>query len=254
MEISGTPIDPINDCIDNLRNTINGYNKSVHLNADMHRVVVTGDSHIKGFENLLRSMFNREYYFFSLVQPGSNSNILKESVKETVKQLSMNDFLVISSGTKDFDSDNCASTFQNIRNYLMSTTNTNILLLNIPYRFDLPNHSAVNKKIFILNKKLQKLVRILPHTKFLDSNNDRLLFTRHGLHRNKLGKHLVTSQIVCHILATFQHRVSSPVPFEWLKPTDETISLSNIKQEETKTRKSNHHKKKLITRSDNFLW
>ena len=191
---------------------------------------------------------------FSLVQPGSNSNILKESAKETVKQLSMNDFLVISSGTNDFDSDNFASTFQNIRNYLMSITNTNILLLNIPYRFDLPNHSAVNKKIFILNKKLQKLVRILPHTKFLDSNNDRLLFTRHGLHRNKLGKHLVTSQIVCHILATFQHRVSSPVPFEWLKPTDETISLSNIKQEETKTRKSNHHKKKLITRSDNFLW
>ena len=61
----------------------------------------------------------------------------------------------------------------------------------------------------MLNNKLQKLVRILPHTTFLDSNNDRQLFTRHGLHRNKLGKRLVTSQIVCHILATFQHRVSS---------------------------------------------
>jgi hypothetical protein len=82
MEISGTPIDPINDCNDNLRDTINDYNKSVHLNTDMHRVVVIGDSDIKGFENLLRSMFNREYYLFSLVQPGSN--ILKESVKETV--------------------------------------------------------------------------------------------------------------------------------------------------------------------------
>ena len=185
---------------------------------------------------------------FSLVQPGSNSNILKESAKETVKQLSMNDFLVISSGTNDFDSDNFASTFQNIRNYLMSITNTNILLLNIPYRFDLPNHLAVNKKIFMLNKKLQKLVRILPHTKFLYSNNDRHLFTRHGLHHNKLGKHLVTSQIVCHILATFQHRVPSPIPLEWLKPTDETISLSNIKQAETKTRNSNHHKKKPITK------
>ena len=46
---------------------------------------------------------------------GSNSNILKESVKETVKQLSMNDFLVISSGTNDFDSDNFTATFQNIR-------------------------------------------------------------------------------------------------------------------------------------------
>ena len=60
IEIIVTLIDPINICIDNLRDTINGYNKSVHLNTDMPRVVLVGDSHIKGFENLLRSMFNRE--------------------------------------------------------------------------------------------------------------------------------------------------------------------------------------------------
>jgi hypothetical protein len=52
-EISGSPTDPINDRIDDLHVTINEYKKSVHLNADMHRVVVIGDSHIKGFENLL---------------------------------------------------------------------------------------------------------------------------------------------------------------------------------------------------------
>ena len=198
-------------------------------------------------------MFNKEYYLFSLVQPGSNSNILKESVKETVEQLSMNDFLVISSGINDFDSDNFTSAFQNIRNYLMSITNTNILLLNIPYRFDLPNYLTVNKKILMLNKKLQKLVRLLPHTKFLNSNNDRHLFTRHGLHRNKLGKRLITSQMVCHILAIFQHRSPSPIPLERSKPTDETTSLSNNKQEETKTRNSSRQTKP-IARSDDFLW
>jgi len=102
MEIDGTPFDTINDCIDKLLDTINDYNKSVNSNTDMHRVVI-GDSHIKSFENLLRSMFNWKYYYlFSLVQPDSNSNILKESVKVAVKQLSMNDFLVISCGTNDF--------------------------------------------------------------------------------------------------------------------------------------------------------
>jgi len=30
MEISGTPIDPINDCIDNLLDTINDYNKRLY--------------------------------------------------------------------------------------------------------------------------------------------------------------------------------------------------------------------------------
>jgi hypothetical protein len=69
-----------------------------------------------------------------------------------------------------------------------------------------------------------------------------------------LGKHLFTSQIVCHILATFQHSVSSPVLLGWFKPTDETTSLSNIKQEETKIRNSNRNKKRPITISDDFLW
>jgi len=242
MEMINTPFDPINDCINNLSDTINNYNRSILSSTGVHKVVVIGDSHIKGFENLLRSKLNKGYNVFSLVQPGSNSNILKESVKETVKKLSQDDFLVISSGTNDFDSDNFASTFQNLRDYLISINYMNILLLNIPYRFDLPNHSAVNK-IFMLNKKLQKLVRILPHTKFLDSINDRQLFTRHGLHHNKLGKYLVTSQIVCHILATFQHRVSPTISLQWLKSTNETTSLSDINLSEFKTRNSNRHKK-----------
>ena len=105
----------------------------------------------------------------------------------------------------------------------------------------------------MLNKKLQKLVKLLPHTKFLNSNSDTHSFTRHRLHRNKLGKHLITSQIVCHILAIFQHRSPSPIPLEWAKPTDETTSLSNNKQEETKTRNSSRQKKP-IARSDDFLW
>jgi len=254
MEMISTPLDPINDCINNLCDTINNYNTNILSNTGVYKVVVIGDSHIKGFENLLRSKLNNGYNVFSLVQPGSNSNILKESVKETIKKLSQDDFLVISSGTNDFDSDTFASTFQNFRNYLMSINYTNILLLNIPYRFDLPSHSAVNKKIFMLNKKLQKLVRILPHTKFLDSKNDRQLFTRHGLHCNKLGKYLVTSQIVCHILATFQHRVSPTISLEWLKSTNETTSLSDINLGQSKTRNSNRHKKKPVTRSDDFLW
>ena len=85
MEMINTPLDPINDCINNLCDTINNYNRSILSNKGVHKVVVIGDSHIKGFENLLRSKLNKGYNVFSLVQPGSNSNILKESVKVTVK-------------------------------------------------------------------------------------------------------------------------------------------------------------------------
>ena len=132
------------------------------------------------------------------------SNILKDSANEIVKQLSQENPLVISSGTNDLD--NSSKTFQNLRNYLVNLNHTNVLLLSIPFRFDLTNYDTMNSKITVLNKKLQKLTRTLPYTRFLDSDNNWKLFTNHGLHRNKLGKQLVTAQIAQHILITLHHR------------------------------------------------
>ena len=141
---------------------------SVHSSTNIYKIILVGDSHIKGFASSLRSMLNSDYKLFSLVKPCSNSNLLKESAKEIVKQLSQDDFLVISSGTHDLSLDNFAITFQNIRNYLMRINHFNIILLSIPFRYDLQNYPAVNMKISMLHKKLQKLIRVLPHTKFLD--------------------------------------------------------------------------------------
>ena len=77
-----------------------------------------------------------------------------------------------------------------------NTTHINIILLNIPDRYDLPNSSAVNKTISLLNRKLYKLVKTFPHVRFLESLNERNLFTNHGLHRNIQGKNLINNQLV----------------------------------------------------------
>jgi hypothetical protein len=188
MKNSNVSIDLINHCIGNLRDSINDHNKSVHSPTNIHKIILVGDSHIKGFASSLKSMLNSDYELLSVVKPGSSSKVLKESAKEIVRQLSHEDLLVVSSGTNDLELDNFVITFQNIMNYLTSINHPNILLLSIPFRNDLPNYSAVNMNIFMLKKKLQKLVRALPHTRFLDSKNDRKLFTNHGLHCNKLGK------------------------------------------------------------------
>jgi hypothetical protein len=139
-------------------------------------------------------------------------------------------------------------------NYLRSKKYSNILLLNIPFRYDLPNSYAVNKKISILNKKLQKLVRVSPHTRILVSDNDRKLFTNHGLHHNKLCKTLVTSQLTYHILNTFQYKISPPIPLGWYKSVDEIKPLCDIIQAKLLSRSSSHNRKTPVTRSNNFLW
>ena len=126
------------------------------------------------------------------MKPGSKSNELKETAKETIRQLSSNDLIVVCYGTNDLETNKFPSTFQNIRNFLSNINHTNILLLSIPFRYDLPDPHTINKEISTLNKKLQRLLKLLPNTRFMDFADDKKLFTKKGLHRNKLGKTYLT--------------------------------------------------------------
>ena len=82
-----------------------------------------------------------------MVKPGSGTNELKESAKEVIRQLSHDDLIVICSSTNDYDLNDFTLTFQNIKNYIKSNNHTNILLMNVPFWYDLPNSFSVNKNI-----------------------------------------------------------------------------------------------------------
>jgi hypothetical protein len=234
--------------IDNLLSVIKDQNKCTNQRNITHKLVLIGDSHIKGFAAALQSVFNSEYEIFSVVKPGSNSNMLSESITATVTQLSKDDVLVISSGTNDYELDNFKQTFRNIRDYLSPLLHTNIVVLSIPHRYDLHDCTVVNSKISRINKMLSKLAYLSPNISFLDSNNDSNLFTRHGLHRNKLGKKLVIAQIANHIFSIFKCKTVISIPLVWHRLTEMPID------ENQNIRNSNRHRKIPVTRSDDFLW
>ena len=86
--------------------------------------------------------------------------------------------------------------------------------MNGPFQYDLPNSICVKKNISILNRKLRKLVKVFPHARSLEMDNNRNLFTNHGLHLNKLGK-LVNHQTASLLLTTFEQKSSSPIILRW---------------------------------------
>lgn len=102
------------------------------------------------------------------MKSGSDSSALKESMMKSVTQLTKDDLLVTNNGTNDLVSFNFSKTFLNIKDYLMNTDHTSIILLSIPFRYDLPNHCFVNSEISKLNRKLLKLSKLLPHTMFVN--------------------------------------------------------------------------------------
>ena len=88
---------------------------SDNLSSRAHKVVSSGDSHIKGFTTAIQSVLKSDYKLLSVMKPGSSTNMLSVSMMETVNQLTYNDVLVISSGTNDYEMDNFNSTSRNIK-------------------------------------------------------------------------------------------------------------------------------------------
>jgi len=225
--------------------------------------VLIGDSHLKGIAAILQAELTSKYELFSVVKPGACSNQLVHSIPETVKQLTKEDVLVISYGTNDYGYDNFKSTIMNIKDYISTQSHTNILVLGIPFRYDLQNSIAVNLEITKINRMLSKIVRTLPNCRFLETNNDSKLFTRHGLHRNKLGKQLMVLQINTHTCSFFRSNTQSCIPLAWHNPVNSMIPMKTTKElqkdkpdenQRQNFRNSNRTRKIPVTRSDDFLW
>ena len=128
---------------------------------------------------------------------------------------------------------------------------TTIILMNVPFRYDLPNSISANRNISILNTKLQKLVKVFPHAHFLETDSNRNLFTNHGLHLNALGKQLVNHQRVSVLLNTFEQK-SSPIILRWHETRNDNNQTFDVNQVKPSNRNSIRNRKLPVTRSNDF--
>jgi hypothetical protein len=103
-----------------------------------------------------------------VVKLGSTTGTLMEMAKGDVDQLTLNDFLIVCSGTNDTDRNYPSTAFNNITNLIKSVNYTNIIVICVPYRHDLENYSYVKNKIRLLNSKLYKLAKIFKHISILE--------------------------------------------------------------------------------------
>jgi hypothetical protein len=182
QEDSVSTSDSITHLINNLSDSINVLDKTKRPFSGNHRIILIGDSHIRGYVNSIKPLLNNDYNLYCVVKPGSGTRELMASGSEVIRSLSHDDLVVVCSGTNDYDLNDFSLTFRNIKKYIISNNHTNILLMNVPFRYDLPNSSSINKNIFVLNRRLEKLEKAFPHSSFLGTFDNRILFTTHGLH------------------------------------------------------------------------
>lgn len=112
-------------------------NKERYLKCHEHRVLLMGDSHMRGCAAKRIASLDARFNVCGVTKPGSVTKSLIETVKEEVESLTMNDFLIICSGANDINRNDSINTLKNIVKFIKNVNHTNIILMRIPYRYDI---------------------------------------------------------------------------------------------------------------------
>ena len=122
------------------------------------------------------------------MKPGADITPLTSSVTEETKSRTLKDILVFRGGANDVSRNDSQEGLRKLTKFVEVNSNTNIILLCVPHRHDLPSWSCVNNEIAMFNRKLNKIMKSYKHVKVLKTGLDRNLFTRQGMRMDSLGK------------------------------------------------------------------
>jgi hypothetical protein len=72
--------------------------------------------------------------------------------------------------------------------FMQEYSNTNIVVVNIPHRYDMDRNSVTNLEIQAFNRKLNKMTKVFSHVAKAEIDSHMKYFTQHGMHLSKSGK------------------------------------------------------------------
>jgi hypothetical protein len=173
-----------------------------------------GEDVQKGINNQLPTKFEVS----GLVTAGALSSILMNTY---------NDFIVIWYGSDDISSNSSAPRVKNILQFVMNNLHTNIIVVNVPHRYDLPMSSCVNREITLFNKKLEKCLKSFNCVNLIKMDCNRKNFTKHGMHLNSPGKLEVAKQIVKCILIVTNKVAKTPIKLGWKIQYDRNTNVND---------------------------
>jgi hypothetical protein len=122
----------IHNLLSELRETINVNSRELGPPSEKHKVVLIGDSNIRGYVHKLKSLLNNNYELYSVIKPGATTNELKQTAREEIDRLSSKDVILISYGTNDYEVNDFSLTRHNIIDFIQRNNQTNIILMNLP--------------------------------------------------------------------------------------------------------------------------
>ena len=172
-------------------------------------------------------------------KPNCKVTTLLNPVPEYVSNLTDKDILIFFGGSNDVSNNNMEVTLQDIQQFVTKNNYTNIILGEIPNRYDTAESSDLHQKIMTYNRKLKKHSKLNTHIHITETVQERKYYTNQGFHLNALGIDALCSQLRIIVDKIFMNNDVPPIPMEWkkehLEQTENTTStnIDNVKKSKT---------------------
>jgi len=107
------------------------------------KILIIGDSHTRLWTQNVKSHIKENVHVQGLVKPGAGVDVLVTTANSDITRLTKNDVVIICGGANDVAKNNAKMAPNHISNFVKSNNHTNIIVTNLPHRFDLMQHPCV---------------------------------------------------------------------------------------------------------------
>ena len=127
----------------------------------------------------LRLEVNTKFEVSVWIKPGANTEESVNTLEKDLKCLSKKDVIVINGGANDIGSMRNQTDMVLIKmaQFMQKHSNSNIIVVNIPHRYDLDRNSVINLEIQAVNRKLNKMAKVFSHVAIVETDLNRKYFT-----------------------------------------------------------------------------
>jgi hypothetical protein len=158
--------------------------------------MLIGNIHLRDCAVNMKIVLNNKVKVFSVVKPGCHTGPIWESGRDDIAKLT-NDVLIICSSSDDLEHNSSIAAYNQIVNFINKQSHINIILLSVPFRYDLPASLHINREIESFNRKFMEPKLKFFCVNFFEIKDIRHCFTSHGLHLNKAEEELLANDLSC---------------------------------------------------------
>jgi hypothetical protein len=126
---------------------LNTLKKTVKPSHNKHKICIVGDSHVRGLSDKVSSGLDDDFSVTGITKLNADIEGITSS-SHLPNNLTKKDLIIFYGGTIDINKKESIKGFHSLKAFVQRTVNTNVMLLRVPHRYDLPSFSCVNIKTF----------------------------------------------------------------------------------------------------------